>query len=155
MCIDQGRTEPFLMAGLPRYKRHVRPASSRAFPTNVCQSAMDFFKVSGVQGRTGPCLVAGLPRFKAKSGQLLAGLPPTDVCQSTTKCFKVFWLPRHGLQRCRLSSSRPGGAAGAVTPCRRAPTRPPAVPGEQLALWGIAGLSHPGSDTCGGVCALR
>ena len=62
------------------------------------------------QGRAGPFLVAGLPHFEGILGHW-------QGFQSTTDFVKVSGLPRHGLQPCRVSSSRPGGAAGAVTPC--------------------------------------
>ena len=68
-----------------------------------------------VQGRTGHFQVAGLPRHEGILGRLLADPPPADVCQSTTDLIKMSGLPRHGLWPCWVTSSRPGGAAWAVT----------------------------------------
>lgn len=50
-------------------------------------------------------------------GPVLAGLSPADVCQNTTDLVKVSGLPRHSLRPCWVSSLRPPGAAGSVTPC--------------------------------------
>ena len=77
-----------------------------------------FLPSPGCQGRTGPFLVAGLPRYKGISGQLLARLPPADTCQNTTDFVKVSGVPRHGLQPCRVSSSRPGARPGRSHPGR-------------------------------------